>query len=51
MDKAFRYPVFGAGYSFSTLGNSHVFGHAHALFLFMDIPFVHDVKNLGRVSA
>ncbi len=44
-DKAFRYPVFGAGYSFSTLGNSHVFGHAHALFLFMDIPFCSRCKK------
>ena len=35
----FRYPVWGLGYHYSTLGNDEVFGRAHALYAFMNIAY------------
>jgi hypothetical protein len=46
-DKRFRYPIYGVGYLYSSLGNKEVFGHAHAIFLFMDIPFSSREKNFS----
>jgi hypothetical protein len=45
-DQPYRFPRLGAGYLFSSLGSNVVFGHAHALFLFMDIPFSGREKKL-----
>ncbi|MBN1598648.1 MAG: acyloxyacyl hydrolase [Bacteroidales bacterium] len=39
-DKSYRYPRFGIGYLYTTLGNDEVFGHANSLFLFSDIAFI-----------
>lgn len=45
-DEGYRYPRYGAGYLYTSLGNKDVFGHAHALFLFVDIPFSSKEKSL-----
>jgi hypothetical protein len=37
-DRRYRYPRLGTGYLFTSLGNNAIYGHAHALFLYMDIP-------------
>lgn len=37
-EKLYNYPRPGAGYSFWTLGNNDVFGKAHALYGFMNMP-------------
>ena len=44
-DELYRYPRMGVGYLYSGLGNDEVFGKAHALFLFMDIPFSSKLKK------
>lgn len=46
-DKLYRFPGLGAGYLYSTLGNDQVFGKAHALFLFMDVPFSSKLKRFS----
>lgn len=38
-EKLYRYPRTGAGYSCWSLGNDEVFGKAHALYSFINIPF------------
>jgi hypothetical protein len=38
-DNLYRYPRMGTGYFYTSLGNDDVFGKAHALFFFMDVPF------------
>ena len=48
-DAAYRFPRWGAGYKYTTLGNGEVFGKAYASFLFMDIPFSAKQKRL-RIS-
>jgi hypothetical protein len=44
-DELYRFPRMGAGYFYTSLGNNDVFGHAHALFLFMDVPFSSRMKK------
>jgi hypothetical protein len=46
-DRAYRFPRLGAGYLYTSLGNDKVFGHAHAFFLSMDIPFFKIEKKLS----
>lgn len=46
-DKLYRFPRMGAGYFYTNLGNDEVFGKAHALFLFMDIPFSSTPKRIA----
>jgi hypothetical protein len=44
-EKLYNYPRPGAGYSFWTLGNNDVFGKAHALYGFLNMPIIkHDDK-------
>lgn len=38
-EKMYRYPRTGLGYSYWSLGNDEVFGKAHALYGFVNIPF------------
>lgn len=46
-DRAYRYPRMGAGYYYTSLANDNVFGKAHTLFLFMDIPFSLKLKKFN----
>lgn len=46
-EKMYRYPRAGFGYSFWNLGNDEVFGKAHALYGFVNIPFF---KPKGKFS-
>jgi hypothetical protein len=46
-DKCYRFPDYGAGYLLTTLGNKDVFGRAHGLFLFMNIPFTSKQKKIA----
>jgi hypothetical protein len=39
-EKLYRYPRAGAGYSCWSLGNDAVFGKAHALYSFLNVPFL-----------
>jgi hypothetical protein len=39
-EKLYNYPRPGAGYSFWTLGNNDVFGKAHALYGFVNMPII-----------
>ena len=48
-ERLYRYPRTGAGYSYSTLGNNNVFGKAHALYGFMNIP-VYRRKNIFSLN-
>lgn len=43
-EKLYRYPIAGAGYSFWSLGNDKVFGKAHALYSFINIPFLREER-------
>lgn len=47
-DLLYRYPRQGIGYTYTTLGNKEIFGSAHALFGFIDVPFQ---RNPGRFCA
>lgn len=38
-DRLWRFPRYGVGYLFTGLGNSEIYGKAHAAFLYIDIPF------------
>jgi hypothetical protein len=38
-EKLYRYPRSGVGYSFWSLGNNEVFGKAHAIYGYINIPF------------
>jgi hypothetical protein len=40
--EVFRYPQIGAGYYFADLGNPQILGQVHAVFSYINIPFVHD---------
>jgi hypothetical protein len=44
-DKLYRYPVTGAGFSYWSLGNNEVFGHAAALYGFIALPLVKPVTK------
>lgn len=46
-DSLFRFPRIGIGYNYTTLGNNEVFGSAHSLFGFADIPFI---RNPGKFN-
>ncbi|MDQ1296622.1 MAG: hypothetical protein QG611_600, partial [Bacteroidota bacterium] len=37
-EKLYRYPVPGIGYSYWSLSNNEVFGKAHAIYSFINIP-------------
>jgi hypothetical protein len=46
-DELYRYPRMGTGYFYTSLGNNEVFGKAHTLFFFMDIPFSRILKKFN----
>ncbi len=46
-DSLYRFPRIGIGYNYSTLGNSEIFGSSHALFGFVDVPFI---RNPGKFN-
>jgi len=45
-DKLYRYPGLGIGYVFTTLGNKDIFGNGHAIFPFVNFPFIAKEKKL-----
>jgi hypothetical protein len=46
-DKLYRYPRFGIGYLYTSLGNDEIFGKGHSLFLFMDITALGQNRKLS----
>ncbi len=46
-DKFYRYPRLGLGYDYSTLGNADVYGSAHALFGFLDVPILRKTSGFN----
>ena len=46
-EKLFRYPRPGVGYSYWSLGNNEVFGKAHALYSYLNIPII---KHTNKFS-
>ena len=46
-DSLYRFPEYGIGYVFSTLGNPDVFGNAHSIFLFLRIDLGNNFRKLG----
>lgn len=46
-EKLYRYPRPGIGYSFWNLGNNDVFGKAHALYSYINIPFFKQTEKFS----
>ena len=46
-EKLYRYPRSGIGYSFWNLGNNEVFGNAHALYSYINIPFFRQTEKVS----
>jgi hypothetical protein len=46
-EKLYRYPRTGFGYSYWSLGNNEILGKAHALYSFINIPFLKQTEKIS----